>query len=275
MKLTGPTLDILDWIDDPSNGRNGLYGPSLPLIPSFRTAKESFQDACDDTHGAFPLQVTPRTPSHVFMIAITLLSASVPSVDTRQRNLICNRYVATCESILLGVRRVWAALSGNGRFAGGISVACLGALVSCLRKVYLSLFKLASPTISYSRATTLLSEILSVALASERTASGSLVVSEIGLLLTELSTLAQESASVANCVSEHLLPPLCDVARSRDCSATFVQALQASPYNVSISMILITFSANYLIRFWFPGKPLRRYQACRIWRQKGARYHAP
>lgn len=241
--------DLIHTIETFAIGKNRAHVLNYPLVPSLRTARERLPDACGSSDGISPIQVTPGSASHTFMMTIILLSASVPSVDGPRRRVPCDHHVTTLESILSHIRRVWAALAANGCFAGGLSTACLGVLVSCLRKVLTSLHGLGGSSPTFSRASICLSEVLSVALTSESAASDLLLEAETRHALSDLSSLVLDSPSISRHVSAHLLPTLCDAARSKERSPVFIEALQAGfSYNMPVSLILIACSAPDLGR---------------------------
>lgn len=226
--LSDRILDLFLWIETSNIRRDELDGSHHPPIPSLGTAGEAFQGVYENPDDLSAIQVIPRSSSHLFMIVLVLLAASVLSVDKPQRRLMCDHHVAALESVLCDLRRVWTALTARGCFGGGISAACLRALVSCLRRVLMSLSKLVGSSSSFSRASIFLSEVLIVALANKPAASGSSLESEICLALSDLPVLVQESTSISKSVSEHLLPRLCDAALLKERSPTFLKALQAS-----------------------------------------------
>lgn len=86
---------------------------------------------------------------------------------------------------------------------------------------------LSSSSTSSFRACILLSEVTVAALASVPEVSASSLESEICSTLFDLSRFVVESTKVSIHVSEHFLPPLCDMAGLRECSPAFVDALQA------------------------------------------------
>lgn len=181
------------------------------------------------------------------MIAITLLSASVPPVYNFQRRSVRDNQIADLESILYDGGRIWLAFTSAGRFDGHISTACFGAFVSFLRIVLFSSSKVTGSSAIFCRATFLLSQVVCFAMASQsQSTSDSFLESEMCLALTDLSDMAKESVNVSRDVSENLLPSLHN-AISSDENSPIGKALHVGRTHrtIAISNALIALSAYY------------------------------
>ena len=202
-----------------------MYSAKFPLMPSLGTVKSIFGDLGGNVNGFSSVQVIPRSVSQVFMATITLLSASVPPVDSIQRRSIRDNQIADLESILCDGGRIWPALTSAGRFEGCISTACIGAFVNFLRLVLFNSSKVNGSSAIFCRAAFLLSQVLCFALASQSQSTlGSFLESELCLALVDLSDMSKESISLSRHVSENLLPSLRNTVRS-DESSPILKAL--------------------------------------------------
>ncbi|KAI4170795.1 MAG: hypothetical protein LQ343_004684 [Gyalolechia ehrenbergii] len=232
--LTSLNKDLVYSIETWDFGKNGARTPVYPPAPISETISEVFPDHCEDEDGISSIQVTPRSASQAFITAYVLLSGSVPPLDE-----LCStpydHHLALLESTLHYLGRTWVSLTTNGYSVDRPLGTCLEILLPCLRNLLEVFVKVAAASVAFSKATILLSQVLSVALENDFSTSSPSLESEICLTLADVSDMASDSTAVSQVFSEHLLPMLSQPACSRENSATLIEAIKASSSLIEMS----------------------------------------